>query len=91
MRLLALGAARFRPCRPGLGVAGVLVPACGASLAGVVLYGGCAVALAGPPAGDGRRLGLASLPGRILPFALTALAATLYARVDLVAAGPVAG
>ncbi|HSR34457.1 MAG TPA: flippase [Anaerolineae bacterium] len=93
VRLVAV-AASFPILVLGFGVAGVLVCSLGASLLGVLLYGIVLWRWHALPGGQSSPVPLTLSPeawrghlAESYPFALTAVAAALYARIDLVLLG----
>lgn len=86
VRLLAV-AASFPALMAGYGVSGVLVSTIGASLAGVTLYGLVLWRWKTLPFWRWSVADWRACLAESYPFALTSLAATLYARVDLVLLG----
>jgi O-antigen/teichoic acid export membrane protein len=86
VRSLAVAAA-LPALAGGLGVAGVLLSSVAASLAGVALYAAVLWRWGSPPAWQVTLAAWRACLAESYPFALTALAAMLYARIDLILIG----
>jgi O-antigen/teichoic acid export membrane protein len=86
VRLIALAAA-FPALVAGWGVAGVLASSVGAGLIGAACYGALLWRWQTPPLWRGSVAGWRACLVESYPFALTSLAAMVYARVDLVLLG----
>jgi O-antigen/teichoic acid export membrane protein len=86
VRLIALAAA-FPALVAGLGVAGVLASTVGASLVGAACYGALLWRWRTPPLWRWSVTGWRACLVESYPFAVTSLAAMVYARVDMVLLG----